>query len=203
LSAPAPTRLRAPQSVFLNVPYDSRYQPLFVTLVGTLVCLGQKPRCVLEIQETGQGRLKRTFDLLRSCPISIHDLSRTGPPARFNMPFELGLAYGLVLSGHAHDIVVLDSVPERLDTTLSDCKGREILVHHGRCDQLVACLLDLFDVPDEPEPEALRSMARALRRSAGEIVAGYRTGSLYRPAPFRSLIAAATELAAARGFISP
>jgi hypothetical protein len=46
-------------------------------------------------------------------------------------------------------------------------------------------------------------MARALRRSAGEIVAGYRTGSLYRPAPFRSLIAAATELAAARGFISP
>ena len=52
-----------PQSVFLNTPYDPRYQPLFVTLLAILVCLGQKPRCVLEIQEKGQGRLMRMFDL--------------------------------------------------------------------------------------------------------------------------------------------
>jgi hypothetical protein len=81
-----------PKSVFLNVPYDDEYQSFFVTLVATLVLLGQTPRCVLEIQETGAGRLARIFDLLRSCGVSIHDLCRVGTPVRFNMPFELGMA---------------------------------------------------------------------------------------------------------------
>jgi hypothetical protein len=195
--------LRDPQSVFLNTPYDAAYQPLFVTLVGTLVCLGQKPRCVLEIQETGQGRLASTYARLADCGTSIHDLSRTGSPARFNMPFELGMACGLAMAGEDHDIVVLDSEEHRLDRVLSDYKGREPLIHHGRCDQLVACLLDLFEVPEEPEPAQLRSATRLIRRSARQIVASYRTRTIYRPAPFRALIATATEVAAERGFIRP
>lgn len=88
-----------PQGVFLNVPYDTGYQPLFVTLVTSLVCLGQKPRSVIEIREQGDGRLRRIFDLMRACRVSIHDLSRVGRPARFNMPFELGLACALRLIG--------------------------------------------------------------------------------------------------------
>ena len=194
--------MRGIQSVFLNVPYDLRYQPLFVTLVGTLVCLGQKPRCVLEIQERGEGRLARTFQLLRSCRVSIHDLSRAGSSARFNMPFELGLACGLALSGRSHGIVVLDSVENRLDKTLSDYKGRERVIHHGRCDQMVTCLLDLFSVGARPSPGELRSAARAIRKAAQQVVGSYQAHTIYRPAAYRSLIAAATELAAERGFIS-
>jgi hypothetical protein len=195
--------VRDPQSVFLNIPYDPRYQPLFVTLVGTLVCLGQKPRCVLEVVEAGQGRLASTYALLGSCGTSIHDLSRTGSPARFNMPFELGMACSLAMSGEAHDVVVLDSEEHRLDRVLSDYKGRQPLIHHGRCDQLVACLLDLFEVPEEPEPAELRSATRVLRSSARRIVESFRERTIFRPAPFRALIAAATELAAERGFIAP
>lgn len=195
--------MRDPQSVFLNTPYDRRYQPLFVTLVGTLVCLGQTPRCVLEIQEKGQGRLQRIFELLSSCQVSIHDLSRSGVPARFNMPFELGLACAAHLSARSHQVVVLDSVPYRLDKILSDYKGRDPLVHRNSCDQLVTCLLDLFQVPKEPSPAALRAAARVLRKSAREIADRYQTESVFRPAPFRALIAAATKVAQNRGFIAP
>src|SRR4030095_11040632 len=160
-------------SVFLNVPYDRGYEPLFVTLVTTLVCLGLKPRCVLEVRETGRGRLARIFELLHACGISIHDLSRVGPPPRWNMPFELGLAWSLVLSGIQHEVIVLDSTSYRLDKHLSDYKGRDQLIHHNRCDDLVNCILDLITVPHQPAPSALRSASRFLRSSAREIIREY------------------------------
>src|SRR2546421_6737362 len=84
--------------VFINAPFDPSYESLFVTLVGALVFLGQEPHCVLEVPEKGEGRLARIFDLMHSCRLSIHDLSRVGTPARFNMPFELGLACALKLA---------------------------------------------------------------------------------------------------------
>lgn len=130
--------------VFINSPYDKGYEPLFVTLVGTLILLGQKPHCVLEIREKGQGRLQRIYELLQRCKMSLHDLSRVGNPVRFNMPFELGLACGIAISDPEHQVVVLDAKPYRLDKLLSDYKGRDPLVHHNRCDELVTCLLDLF-----------------------------------------------------------
>jgi hypothetical protein len=77
-----------PKDVFINAPFDDRYEPLFVALVGMLVFLGQKPRCVLEIREKGDGRLARILDLIRACRISVHDLSRVTTPVRFNMPFD-------------------------------------------------------------------------------------------------------------------
>jgi hypothetical protein len=139
------------RSVFLNVPYDSQYELLFATLVATLVSLGQTPRCVLEVRERGQGRLARIYDLLGSCSVSIHDLSRAGTPARFNMPFELGLACSLALAGAAHDVVVLDSEPYRLDRTIRDYKGRDPLIHHNRVNDLVDCIADVFQVAASAE----------------------------------------------------
>src|SRR5216110_3608082 len=85
------TRLDS-ERVFINIPFDKAYEPLFIPLVGTLVFLRQEPHSVLEVTETGAGRLARILDLMHTCRLSIHDLSRTGVPARFNMPFELGLA---------------------------------------------------------------------------------------------------------------
>ena len=191
-----------PRSVFLNVPYDSQYEGLFATLVATLVSLGQTPRCVLEVRERGQGRLARIYDLLGTCGVSIHDLSRTGTPARFNMPFELGLACSLALAGAAHDVVVLDSKPYRLDRTISDYKGRDPLIHHNRVDNLVDCITDVFQVAQEPTPQVLKAEARFLRKSAREIAARY-GGTIFRPAAFRALIAASAERARQQGFIAP
>ena len=191
-----------PKSVFLNVPYDASYQPYFVSLVSALVSLGQTPRCVLEVRERGQGRLTRINELLRSCAVSIHDLCRTGLPARFNMPFELGLACSIALAGDPHDVVVLDTVPYRLDRTLSDYKGRDPLIYNRHLDGLVDCIADVFQVADEPAPDVLKAEARFLRRSAREI-AGQRGGTLFRPAAFRALVAVATNRARSQGLIPP
>ncbi|HEV7669422.1 MAG TPA: hypothetical protein VGS22_12935 [Thermoanaerobaculia bacterium] len=189
-----------PKSVFLNVPYDKPYEPLFATLVGTLVSLGQKPHCVLEVRERGQGRLVRIYELLRSCGVSIHDLSRAGRVARYNMPFELGLACSFALDGKPHEVLVLDTISYRLDRTLSDYKGRDPLLYHGRVDGLVDCLADVFQTGPGPSPDVLKEEARILRKSAREIVKKY-GGSLFRPAAFRALVAASIEQARSHGLI--
>jgi hypothetical protein len=191
---------RDPRGVFLNVPYDAAYQRFFVTLISTLVSLGQTPHCVLEVRERGQGRLARIFELLFSCGVSIHDLSRVSLPARYNMPFELGLACGIALTGESHDVVVMDSKPYRLDRTLSDYKGRDPLVYYNRLDSLVECIADVFQVAPEPEPEVLKTEARVLRRSAAQIAKQY-GGTVFRPAAFRALVAAATQRAKSQNLI--
>jgi hypothetical protein len=192
------------KSVFVNVPFDRAYEPLFVTLIATLVFLGREPHCVLEVQETGQGRLQRIFQLIRSCPMSIHDLSRVGQPTRFNMPFELGLACGLALSSGNHDIVVLDAKPHRLDKTLSDYKGRDPLIHKNSCDQLVSCLLDLFVTNDVlPAASKLRAGSKILRTAARKFKLNMRSDTVFRPAVYRHIVAAASQLAIKRNFIAP
>src|SRR5258707_9226459 len=59
---------REPRSrrVFLNVPFDKSYEPLFVALISALVALGRMPHCVLELPERGRGRLVRIIRLLGS-----------------------------------------------------------------------------------------------------------------------------------------
>ena len=190
-------------AVFINVPFDPSYEPLFVTLVGSLVFLGQEPHCVLEVREKGDGRLVRIVELMRMCRMSVHDMSRAGSPVRFNMPFELGLACSLkVIDPAAYEVFVLDARPYRLDKTLSDYKGRDPLIYGGTCDGMVACLLDTFvaDVPDAALQ--FRRAARELRRTAQVLKRQMKASSLFRPALFRLIVAAATDIAIDRGFIS-
>src|SRR2546421_10950771 len=89
------------RSVFINVPYDGPYERLFVAMVAGVVCLGREPKVVLA-DVSGGIRLQRLTTMIRSCKVSLHDLSRTGvsnTPAgrvpRFNMPIELGMALAI------------------------------------------------------------------------------------------------------------
>src|SRR5579863_4616373 len=87
----------ASRDVFLNIPYDKRYEQLYLALISGLCAFGLTPRATLEVVAS-KSRLDRIFKLMTRCPYSFHDLSRvqsdrTKPStARFNMPFELGLA---------------------------------------------------------------------------------------------------------------
>jgi hypothetical protein len=107
-----PRRNRRPpdeNAVFLNVPYDLSYEPVFIGLVAALLALGRTPRCTLELSDRGQGRPARIFEILEESRVSIHDLSKVGLPVRFNMPFELGLAFALTRYWGRHDWYVLES----------------------------------------------------------------------------------------------
>ena len=184
------------------MPFDSSYEPIFVTLVGTLVFLGQEPRCVLEVREQGDGRLLRIVELMRACRMSIHDLSRAGTPARLNMPFELGLACAFkLMEPSSYEVFVFESRPHRIDRTLSDFKGRDPLIHSGTCHGMITCLLDVF-VTDIPNPATeFRSAARELRQSVRRTKQQTKTASLFRPMSFRLIVKAAINIALDRGFI--
>ena len=92
-----PQRRRERYSAFLNIPYDSAFENLYLAYIAGLSAFGLIPRATVEIP-TSQRRLERILNLIQECAYSIHDLSRVqldvkAPRVpRFNMPFELGLA---------------------------------------------------------------------------------------------------------------
>lgn len=136
------------QNVFLNVPFDIRYSSIFTTLIGALTVLGYEPHCVLEVPSGGRNRLDRIYDLIESCGASIHDLSRvtlSGPlrVPRFNMPFELGVAYALTRK-QPHQFFVFEAQAYRLQASLSDLNGHDPHIHGGTQDGVLRCVLDCF-----------------------------------------------------------
>jgi len=125
--AASPERRRRPQlragaetrdTALLNVPYDRRYERLYLAFIAGLSAFGLVPRATVELAGS-QRRLARIVRLLRSCRYSFHDLSRVSldrnPPAtpRFNMPFELGLAVSPRRS-RAHEWFVFEEQRHRL-----------------------------------------------------------------------------------------
>ncbi len=191
------------KSVFLNVPFDQAYESLFVALVAALVSIGRKPRCVLEIPDLGTGRLARIISHLRQCAVSIHDLSRVGVPARFNMPFELGLACAVAELRPPHAYVLLEKQQYRLDKTLSDVKGRDPFIHGGGVRRLIGCILDsLKSRTNNPDPEVVFRLYRNLSVVAPALKRRYRAQNLYTRSVFEELVAAGTVLATRAGLIA-
>lgn len=153
--------------VFLNVPFDNRYRPLFLALVTGVVAHGGNPRCVLELPSS-KARLGRLKKLVRQCPVSFHDLSRVqasrtahGATPRFNMPFELGLS---VMS--LGRFFVLEARPYRLQATLSDLNGFDPLIHDGRAEVLLRKMRDALHSPrHRPSQQDLLTVFSRVKRA--------------------------------------
>jgi predicted RNase H-like HicB family nuclease len=193
---------RAPASrdlVFLNVPFDSEYEPLFLALIAGLVRLGLRPRSVLEIP-TQKDRVKRLLGLIRSCGSSIHELSRielsNGRP-RFNMPFEAGLAVAWAeVAEKTHRWFLFEKEPYRLQQTLSDLNGFEVFIHGGKVRGLLATLPNMFRPKIEtPSVRELLACARALQSAARGLKRDIQSSDVYGAATFRKLVVMATEIA--------
>jgi hypothetical protein len=194
--------------VFLNVPFDKGYRPLFLALIAGLAALGCEPHCVLEIPSGGQNRLDRIYGLIETCGASVHDLSRvflSGPfrVPRFNMPFELGLAYSIARR-QAHGFFVLEERPHRLQASLSDFNGHDPHIHEGTQDGILCCLLDCFGLQGRPQPTfaTLRSMTRKLSRAVAALESAQGLDHPFHPYVFRQAVSAAVQLARAEGLIA-
>ena len=202
-AAPVPNE----KAVFLNVPFDRTYEPLFLALVATLVSIGRVPRSVLEIPDRGQGRLRRIMGLIGACRVSLHDLSRVGGPARFNMPFELGLAYSLRLQSSGprrHLVVLLEARQHRLNRTLSDLAGHDPGIHGGKARGVVGAVLDSLGTPAAgPYPSDVYGLWRRLMRVARELESRDHVSTVFSRGVFLRTVAAATRLASDAGFIPP
>lgn len=195
------------QSVFLNVPFDKQYRPLFIALIAALTALGRTPRRVLEVPSSGRNRLERILDLISSCGASVHDLSRvsrSGPyrVPRFNMPFELGLVYSLSRR-RPHRFFLFEEKPHRLQASLSDLNGHDPHIHGGTQAGVIRCVLDCFGTPrGAPPSAALQSLARKLSRVVAAVGRQHGVADPFRPFLFRQAVEAATELAEIEGLIT-
>lgn len=188
--------------VFINVPFDAKYERLYVALISGLITLGFAPHCSLEVPAT-MDRLRRIFHLMRTCEYSIHDLSRvqlcSGSPRcpRFNMPFEAGLAYALFLGDENHGCAIFEATNYRLQISLSDLNGMDPYIHGGTAKGLSIALTDLFPGADA---DALMSIYRAVSARA-QVIKARNGNDLFRPSSYRQLVAISQECAKAAGYI--
>jgi hypothetical protein len=196
-----------PQNVFLNVPFDSGHSSLFTALVGGLTALGIEPHCVLEVPSDGQNRLERIHGLIASCGASVHDLSRvalSGPlrVPRFNMPFELGLAYALSRQ-QPHQFFVFEAREHRLQASLSDLNGHDPHIHGGTQTGVLRCILDCFGTSTgAPSLTVMTALTRRLNRSVRKLQREQGLRNPFHPYLFRRTIWAAAELARAENLIA-
>jgi len=144
---------RYEDSVFLNVPFDRHYEPLLRALVYTVHDCGLLARCAREIEDSGQVRFEKIYELIRASRHGVHDLSRTsldrahGLP-RFNMPLELGVFLGARKFGSREQkdksCLILDRDSHRYLTFCSDLAGHDVRAHGNRRERLIGGVRDWF-----------------------------------------------------------
>lgn len=189
---PARRRVRTlPQrQVFLNVPYSRSYEKMLVALTAALVAVGRVPQLTFQIPDGGEGRLRRILALLKSCDVSIHDLSAVGLPVRFNMPFELGLAYAIKLTGGRHDLLVLEKKAHRLDRHLSDLRGIDPMIHRGTVQGAICAVLEVLDKPHgSPTASEVMKLYRLMRSHVPVLKQRHRNKSLFSTRVYGELVA--------------
>lgn len=129
---------RYEDSVFLNVPFDLRYEPLLRALVFAVHDCGLVARCALEVDAGGDVRIENIYSLIEQSKYGIHDISRTGLERttrlpRFNMPLELGIFLGSRRFGDARHrgklCLILDRDPHRFHRCCSDLAGHDVRAH--------------------------------------------------------------------------
>jgi hypothetical protein len=188
-------------TVFLNIPYDRAFEKTYLAYIVGLVELGLTPKVTLGIP-SGAARIDRIFDLLKSCRYSVHDLSRVEvdrtPPRtpRFNMPFELGLAFAWSrLTPASHDLFAFESLHRRAQKSLSDLSGTDFNIHDNHPAGIMRELRNVFvRHQDKPTvPRMMRSYDQLLRRlPALRKAAG--TQDVFQAGIFRDIVAACVAI---------
>jgi len=189
--------------VFLNIPYDARFESLFLAFISGICAFGFVPRATLEIA-TSSRRLDRILDLIRECRYSIHDLSRVeldgkAPRTpRFNMPFELGLsvAHQKSGSGKNHRWFVCESRRFRLAKSLSDLNGTDPFIHEGTVAGLFRELCSMFRRPGrQPTVQQMWRIYWKLRKALPLVLAQAGSDSLFTARVFGDVCAMAADFA--------
>jgi hypothetical protein len=135
-------------NVFINCPFDDRYDPLFLAMVFAIHLVGFRVRCSKEVNKGGD-RLEKIMHLIRSCKYGIHDISRiqrTNKMPRFNMPFELGIDMAYQSGGNTKcktkNILIMETHEYRYKQFISDLSGRDISPHYDRVSTVIDIVRD-------------------------------------------------------------
>jgi hypothetical protein len=181
--------------VFLNIPYDQKFESLFLAYIAGITAFGLVPRAALEIP-TSLRRLEKILDLIAECRYSIHDISRVELDShaprtpRFNMPFELGLAvaYHRKVGNAQHGWHVFESTPQRLQKSLSDLNGTDPRIHYGTIGGVFRELCNVF-VRSHRQPTApqMWQIYREMRRNLPTLLHQSGANHVYETRIFKDL----------------
>jgi hypothetical protein len=150
---PHPANIEFDKSVFINCPFDHKYYSLLRPLLFTIGYLGFIPRIALETSDSGEPRVEKICQLIKSCRYSIHDLSRLkarkrGEFYRLNMPFELGVDYGSRRFGsnrfQTKRYLILEEHAYNYKQALSDISGLDIKAHGNKPNKVVQAVRNWF-----------------------------------------------------------
>jgi hypothetical protein len=199
--------LKAPygRRVFLNVPFDNNYRKMLHALICSTVCMGFVPGCALRISEMNKARMRKIIEYIEKSSISIHDLSRksgANKAPRFNMPFELGIAYILRAKFKKGEIHVLDSNKNNFAVALSDPRDLEAKGHGNDARKLVGIVVGkiLAQSPEAKKvvfPDVAYEVFLEFRKRVKKLSQKY----LGEPG-FEKLVMLATEIALEKGVLS-
>ncbi|MEO7522626.1 MAG: hypothetical protein ABIT58_00950 [Ferruginibacter sp.] len=138
------------KNVFINCPFDKSYiDDILKPILYVLVKNGLSPRLSLEVSDSGQVRLQKITEIIKSCKYGIHDLSivksrKAKEFARMNMPFELGIDYGLRNCGipklKQKQFLILEAIKYYYMKALSDINGFDIKIHSNETKKIFDCL---------------------------------------------------------------
>jgi hypothetical protein len=198
----APASRGSDSFVFLNIPYDPRFENLYLAYIAAISAFGLVPRAAIEIPG-GKARLDRILELLKSCRYSVHDLSlveldRVAPRVpRFNMPFELGLAVAWEkISGSSHDWFVCEAQANRLQKSLSDLNATDPYVHKGTIVGLFGQICNAFVRSGrQPTVPQMRTIYLTLRRKLPGLIRQSGAGSVFEARIFKELCVVASDAA--------
>lgn len=192
---------KRPAEVFLNVPYDKRFERLFLAYISGISAFGLVPRATLEIASSVR-RLDRILDLIQHCQFSIHDLSRVELDSRmprtprFNMPFELGLSVANNPKKQEHKWYVCESKNLRLAKSLSDLNGTDPYIHDGKVAGVFGELGNIFLRPGrQPSVQQMWTIYREVRKRLPVVLYRAGTPSLYKARVFKDLCIIASAAA--------
>jgi len=197
-----PETRRPPADVFLNIPYDKKFQNLCIAYICGISSFGFVPRATLEIPG-GSRRLDRIFNLVQSCRFSVHDLSRVEldkePPAtpRFNMPFELGLCVAWERIGkRKHTWFIYEGRDHRLAKSLSDLNGTDPHIHGGAVTGVFREICSAFVRPGrQPSIQQMRRVYRDVEKSLPEVLRRAGAKSIYSARVFKDICVIASDSA--------
>lgn len=188
-------------TAFINIPYDPRYQDLYLAFIAGLTAFGLDPRATLEVPG-GARRLDRIFELITSCQYSFHDLSRvqldTRRPQtpRFNMPFELGLVLGWLQTRPKpnHTWFLFEAVSRRVSKSLSDLDGTDPYIHDDKPKGLFRELGNaLVRSADQPSVGQMYGIYRKIKTASPLVMENAGAKSLFEARVFRQLVVLARK----------
>jgi len=153
---------RFSDSVFINCPFDKRYQTIFDAKVFAIFDCGFLPRTAKEENDSGAVRIEKISKIIRECKYGIHDLSRTelgrnNSLPRFNMPLELGLFLGAKKYGSGvqkrKNTLIIDTKPHRYQEYISDIAGQDIGMY--KANELVTIISTVRDWLNASQTETI------------------------------------------------